>query len=236
MILHDLVGAQSQSNLFETCRTKLHGTMLRYTPPPKKNVVQTTNWWYCEIYLDESEINQDTYMFGAPYGDPESYPWISISRADKPRVPLRSLDGLDTEPAWPKAGNYWVDDKKLFIIKYKNTSSYKAGLSSKSIHISDHAGNQLSGMHMPRVLDEASNPTYPSLQRATELLIGTKATAIPVSRDLLVAAHPYVEGPVLHWETHPVGLIHENRVLLTKSSVSLEEYLQHLEIDYAVNT
>ena len=230
MILTDLVAFNSQNELYDTCKTKMHGTLVRYRKP---DVVGDYKWYYCEINIsdDDGELNQDEYLFGAEYGSEYSCKWIHLARRNEKTISLRTLAGIDTEPTWPAAGSYWVEGNK-YTISYKQSASYKAGLSSKSVLVTDHSGRAVGTMYLPRIFDAAASATYPSLNDAVGLL-GNGVYSVPVSKTLTVAPHPYVNGPVLHWETFPVGLIKNGRVLLTESSKDLEEYLQHMGIDYA---
>lgn len=233
MILTDLVNELDQCSLYETVRTKLHGTYVKYK---NGNVVGTTTiapkWYYCEISFNDDSVNQEEWYFGGEYDSPESATWITLFRQGEKAIKLRSLSGIDSEPVWPTAGYYWAEGS-WFKVSYVNQASYKAGLGTKTLKIANHNGDSVGGGGVPDLLDACDNHSYPTLLEASGYLLTTPFRVIPISHTLTVAPHPYVDGPVLHWEDHPVGLVQGNRVLLNKSSAPLIEYLEHMEIEYA---
>ena len=216
MKLHDLAGLVPFVPLFDAVRTKLNNTYVMYE----------NSWFMCSI-ADHTDCEEE----GVIYEYNKGSDWIFLMGISGNKS-LNTLVDIITEPEWPEAGYYFYNSK-TYQIKYSRGQIFKAGLSPEQFILSCDSAPCGISTYL-KVLNAISSNSiiYPDIGTAIELLLTSPNTTIPISNNLLVGAHPYVNGPVLYYENTNIGTIKDNRVKLSTNNHKFEEYLTHLGVAF----
>ncbi len=217
MILTDLESKIPWDNLFSIIKTKLHHTMIMFHD----------KWYEAMVSEDMYEV-EDGYKYG------EGPEWLYLHNGNGHTIhSLNSLEEIDTEPEWPEAG-YYYSHLVARELTYANISTYKAGLSPNLITMYNSKGKCANTMDVIRLLNEitAGEHVYPALEEADQLLWNSNNKHIPIGLELVVGAHPFVNGPVLIYKDKAIGNVKGDTVLLNKSNSHAEELLNHMGVKY----
>lgn len=200
MLLYDLEKELPSSSFLELCRTKLNSTFVKYKG----------KWKYVQVEGDEDDIQ------------------ICLFSGGMQKV-VETTKDIETEPQWPETGYYYYDN---FTVKvhYTNTSTYKVGLPYKQVMFILEGGDKITDYrYITKFLDFIDDGAqYPSINDVVHLLVTTPNTKIPLTRELIVSAHPFTERPILTYNQAIIGTLNEdNTVSSPEVSAFYSEFLQH---------
>jgi len=214
MIVYDLINELDSFTFMKECHRKLNDSFVKYNG----------QWRYCTVDHPDSVEAADVLLKG------HNFVYLDGGTS------LNSVEEIDTEPEWPECGWYWIDNQSTEI-KYKKESFWKAGLTSDLIDINIY-GKPTSILTKLSVLQQTDKePEYPNISECKGLLLSTKNTVIPISKELLVTAHPYINSPVLTYKNTTVGKIDDDIVTVfldEEDCIDIAELLDHLEISYVM--
>jgi hypothetical protein len=149
-------------------------------------------------------------------------------------VELTTLDKINIEPEWPRPGKYYCHhDHSTWTLKYKTVKSYKAALPNKVLSMTNLVAKQGTGHPDGHVkayyLNAFERGTYPTLPAAVAKMTADKVKVVPLTKNLSLASHPYVNGPVIYYKKHLIGLVAEDLSIKINSEFPhMEEYLKHI--------
>jgi len=224
MRIDDLVNFISFPAFYDVCRTKLNNTFVMYDG----------EYGYCQIADGPHMDGEDNYY---QYGSGKEWIFIDSLPSFKGNLlRLNTLEGVDTEPVWPDVGYYYFANK-AYKLSYPNNSIYKAGLSPGQINLLPLRFNHTSTPNSTviKFLNRGINNEliYPTLSGAKHILITTKNVKVPLTKEVLLEAHPYNEFPIVTYKDVPIGVVKEDILHISPSNKPLEEYFAHEGIPYA---
>lgn len=220
MLLADLRHHIGFGAFIDTVRTKLNGSYIKYKG----------SWHYCQI-------SGDDVGGSSQYGSPDATGWVYLygtsSEGKNTDYKLTSIDDLDTEPEWPKAGYYYLPKTPRCIdFCYSQKKSYKAGLSEKSILL-----KRLNGQPLPesnyrqtcKVLNSIEIAKYPTLMQAKYTLLNSSLSKVPLTLTLYLGAHPYSQNPIIYYRNKGIAEYLDNgKIRMSHAHDQLKEYLKHI--------
>ena len=221
MQIKDLVNLVSFQIFYETCRTKLNNTLVKYHD----------EWCYCTIADGPFYTEDKKFAYGSGKF------WITLSGIPSKKgtdLRLNTLDDIETEIAWPDMGYYFWQGH-TYQLTYPTTNVYKAGLAPQQLSLRSLHPNmpEIKGMELTGFLNhDFGGNEFPTLLEASSMLTNTINRQIPVSRHSLLEAHPYVDNPVVTYGSIPVGESKAGVLHLSPSNKPLGEYFTHVGVPF----